>query len=281
MPGRPSKTLTFAGAVLLLLGGLNTPALSADGWIAAANSRVRLNWCPPVNGTADPKGTQHAFVEMQLEPGWKTYWRMPGDAGVAPTFDWADAVNIAKTTVLFPAPHRMPDQGGEAIGYKSSMVLPVRLEPADPKAAIVPVTAISYGICKNICVPVEIKLTGACYGASPADAAALAAVPRLPGRALPADPKLAVITGSVAAKPARLTIDVDFGVGAEDTDLFIEAPEGLYVPLPTKAVPDANGRARFVVDLAKTIDAKDLLGKELRLTMVGSKGAAEALWVAK
>ena len=136
---------------------------------------------------------------------------------------------------------------------------------------------------KNICVPVEVKLDGACYdsGMSPAIAAAAEAVPRVPGQARTSDPKIVAVSGSVTGAAPRLTIDVDYGAGATGTDLFIEAPEGLYVPLPGHALPDDKGRARFTVDLSKANDAKDLLGKELRLTMVSSKGAAEALWVAK
>ena len=263
-----------AAAVVVATG---TQAVAADGWIVAGNSRVRLNWCAPTTYNSPA----FAFLEMQLDAGWKTYWRMPGDAGVAPSFDWAEAGNIATATVLYPVPHRLPDQGGEAIGYKTSLVLPIRIEPADVSRPISAVTTISFGICKNICVPVELKLTGTCHGTSAADAAALDAVPRAVGQARAQDPKLAAVTGSVAAMPPRLMFDIDFGVGAEDTDLFIEAPEGLFVPLPTRAAPDAKGHAQFVVDLAKTIDAKDLLGKELRLTMAGSKGSAEAVWTAK
>ena len=218
---------------------------------------------------------------MQLDPGWKTYWRMPGDAGVPPSFDWAEASNVASTEVLFPAPHRMADQGGEAVGYKTAVIFPIRITPRDAKDSVTAVVTASYGICKNICVPVEVKLIGECYGASAATAAALDAVPRAPGQARPSDPKLLAVSGSVKAAAPKLIVDVDFGTDVADTDLLIEAPDGLFVPLPMRIAPHAAGRARFVVDLSKSIDAKDLFGKELRLTMLSSKGAAEALWVAQ
>jgi hypothetical protein len=55
----------------------------------------------------------------------------------------------------------------------------------------------------------------------------------------------------------------------------------LYVPQAAPATADAKGRARFTIDLSKAIDARDLLGQQLRLTMVSEKGASEAVWTAK
>ena len=275
--------LAAAAAILWAL----TPAAAgstADGWVTAQNSRARLIWCGEgMRGPVDTRSQELGFIELQLEPGWKTYWRTPGDSGVAPAFDWADASNIAKTTAYYPAPHRIADQGGEAIGYHTSVIFPVHILRRDPNSATHAAVTASFGICKNICIPVEVKLDGACYdqGMSPAIAMAVEVVPRAPGQARDSDPKLMAVGGSVAGTSPRLTVDVDFGTKATDTDLFIEAPEGLYVPLPRRAVPDAKGRARFTVDLSNAIDAKDLIGKELRLTMVSSKGASEALWVAK
>ena len=230
-----------------------------------------------------PGAYELAFLELQIDPGWKTYWRVPGDAGVPPDFDWSTSANVAKTTIFYPAPHRLADTGGESIGYTSAVVFPVRIER---QAAGVPTPAVltlNYGVCKNICVPVEVKVVGACHegGVSSAIAAAVEAVPRGPGQRRDSDPKLVTVAGSVLDAAPRLTIDVDFAPGATGADLFIEAPEGLYVPLPARATPDAHGRAHFTVDLSKTVDPKDLIGKELRLTMVSSKGASEALWVAK
>ncbi len=278
---RTGTKAAWIGLCVFASTAVGTAAGSAEGgWVAAGSSRARLNWCPPADRATAGKASQ-AFLELSLDPGWKTYWRMPGDAGVAPSFDWAEAINIGTATVEYPAPHRMADQGGEAVGYKTAVVFPITLQARDTTAASTVVVTFSYGICKNICVPAELKLTGDCHGPSPAHQAALDAVPRSGRKVRPGDPKLVAVTGSVMSVPPRLMVDVDFGKDADSTDLFIEAPEGLFVPLPAPARPDGNGRVRYVVDLAKTIDAKDLLGKQLRLTMVGSKGAAEALWVAK
>jgi DsbC/DsbD-like thiol-disulfide interchange protein len=276
-------TRAALGCVLALWALPILPSVAADGWVQAANSRVRLTWCGGAEGTASPDAAELAFIELDLDQGWKTYWRSPGDTGVPPVFEWTASQNLAQASPYFPAPRRLPDQGGDSIGYQGRLILPIRIVRTNVNAPVTLAANFSYGICKNVCVPVEVAVTSACHDMSKIRgiAAAVEAVPRAPGQRRDSDPNLVTVSGSVAASAPKLTIDVDFGAGAVDADLFIEAPDGLYVPLPARATPDAKGRARFTVDLSKTLDPKDLLGKSLRLTMVSTRGASEAVWIAK
>ncbi|MFX4601211.1 protein-disulfide reductase DsbD domain-containing protein, partial [Acinetobacter baumannii] len=72
-------------------------------WVKAGQVEARL--VSAVRGTGDltalPLG-----LELRLEPGWKTYWRSPGDAGFAPRLDWSGSGNLAGATLSYPAPHR-------------------------------------------------------------------------------------------------------------------------------------------------------------------------------
>ncbi len=283
--GNRTGSMTLRTSSLALLALLvSVPAGAGDGWTALPNGRARLVWCgADTLQPASANGRELAFFELLLDPGWKTYWRNPGEAGVAPSFDWAEAGNLASAQIHFPAPLRLPDKGGDQIGYKDRVILPIAVERREPDKPMTLKASISFGVCKNICVPVDLTVSSACHEYQQIDGLAgfVDAVPRLPGQRRATDPDLIAIDGSVTGANPRLTIDVAFGAGATMTDLFIEAPEGLYVPLPGTATPDANGRARFVVDLTKTLDPKDLLGKPLRLTMTSSKGASEAIWTAK
>src|SRR4029079_6779511 len=72
--------------------------------------------------------TFRAAVEIKLKPGWKTYWRYPGDSGVPPVFDFSGSENAGRVTVLYPAPARFPDgSGGQSIGYKGDVILPLHV----------------------------------------------------------------------------------------------------------------------------------------------------------
>src|SRR5213592_1420021 len=67
-------------------------------------------------------------IAFQLQPGWKTYWRTPGDSGVPPRFDFSKSENMEAVTVLWPAPMKFDDgAGGYSLGYKNAVVLPLRI----------------------------------------------------------------------------------------------------------------------------------------------------------
>jgi DsbC/DsbD-like thiol-disulfide interchange protein len=90
------------------------------------------------------------------------------------------------------------------------------------------------------------------------------------------DPELKQIGVDTAGAGSRLTIAAAVH-GAKSADAFVEAPEGLYVPLPRKQGQDADGVVRFGVDLSADL-ARDLKGKTLTVTLVSEAGASEAQW---
>jgi DsbC/DsbD-like thiol-disulfide interchange protein len=257
--------------------------LDSTPWIEVHNGRLRM-----MGGTiltADGSSSLLAGVEIVLADGWKTYWRFPGDSGVPPSFDWSGSLNVARVKVLYPAPTRLSDAGGDVIGYRHKVIFPVELAPLDAKKPIELKLTIEFGICKDICIPAtaSLPLTIPVSAADVSDAlvAALDRVPRLPDRRRASDPKLKrVIIKPDAAKP-RLIVEALYPRGATDADVFIEAPDGLFVALPKRTNTSEAGIVNFEVDLTSSSDLQDLLGKELRVTLVCDVGASEALWTLK
>src|SRR3984893_2963816 len=67
-------------------------------------------------------------MPFALQPGWKTYWRTPGDSGVPPRFDFSKSDNIEAVTVLWPAPTQFDDGArGHSLGDKGQGVVPLRI----------------------------------------------------------------------------------------------------------------------------------------------------------
>ena len=97
-----------------------------------------------------------AGVEIKLKPGWKTYWRYPGDSGVPPVLTFSQSENVKAVTVLYPAPTRFADGGGgNSIGYKGGVILPLRVVPRDAARPVVLRLKLDYAACEKLCVPAD------------------------------------------------------------------------------------------------------------------------------
>jgi DsbC/DsbD-like thiol-disulfide interchange protein len=241
-------------------------AAAASRWIDVHGSKVRL-----VGGTAAPHYL--AGLEIVLADGWKTYWRMPGDSGVPPSFDWKGSKNLSRATVRYPAPTRMPEAGGEAVGYKGTVVFPIAVVANDPKAPVSVRLALEFGLCREICIPAMIDLSlelSSGDGAAPeAVTSFLKRVPRAQADRRQGDPELK----QVRIRSDRIEIEGTFKGSPASADAFVEAPEGLYVPMLKRQA----GTSRFSAPLSADL-IKDLKGKTLTLTLVDDAGASEAQW---
>lgn len=261
--------------------GLDEPA-AASSWIADHNVRLRLvaGGLPAGNGNA----TYAAGVELVLADGWKTYWRMPGSSGVPPSLSWTGSTNLANAEVTLPAPQRFAERDGDTIGYKGAVAFPVRVTSSDPTKPVSLHLTLELGVCKDICIPVQQTLTLVippnARGASPGEAVkqALDKVPRSAAERRPGDPQIKSKKAELSSDKPRLVVEAIYPAGAAGADLFIEAPESAYVPLP-KVMPAGDGSlVTFEFDLTRASDIADLKGRELRLTFVGATGQSETTW---
>src|SRR5262245_28532851 len=81
--------------VAAALAALAAPSEAAVGeWVGGDHARVRL-----VAAGVDAAGNLSAGIEIELDSGWHTYWRSPGDAGMAPAIDFAGSLNIDEPSV--------------------------------------------------------------------------------------------------------------------------------------------------------------------------------------
>ncbi len=249
------------------------PGAVASDWHEGFNNKARL-----IGGSATRDGEPglYAGVELAMPEGWKTYWRSPGDAGgVPPEFDWQGSDNLASANVLFAAPHRLRDKAGDVVGYKDGVVFPILVKPKDPSKPVTLNGKVAYGVCKEICIPAEAELQLVIppnAGTSEELTNVLMRVPTAhprPGT----DPTLAGWRLDQSAGKPKLVLNVDTAA-PPSADAFVEAPGGIYVPLP-KRVDDTSGKAVFEVDLTDGVDIKDLKGKPLTVTMIDAKGQSE------
>lgn len=109
-------------------------------------------------GWRQADGSHMAGIRLQMAPGWHTYWRAPGDAGIPPQFDLAGSRNLATMQVVWPRPEVYEQSGMRSIVYHEDVVLPVTLAPKSRGAAITFNAEITVGVCKDICVPQTLNV---------------------------------------------------------------------------------------------------------------------------
>jgi DsbC/DsbD-like thiol-disulfide interchange protein len=245
----------------------------ASAWDRGGHSALRL-----IGGTASASETLRAGLEIELASGWKTYWRYPGDSGVPPEFDFSASRNLRDLQVQWPAPKRVPDGAGYAIGYESRVVLPLRVTPQDPKAPVELRLKVMYAVCEKICVPVHanaaLDLPVADSKQEPALEASEARVPRrVP---LGQDGPLRIL-GIHRDNGERARIRVDVASTDPDvTDLFAEGPTPDWsLPLPARIGSPEHGIVQFAFDLDGLPPGAQAAGATLTLTAVAPQHAIE------
>jgi DsbC/DsbD-like thiol-disulfide interchange protein len=268
----PLRTSLGVAATLLASAfALDARAQDASPWQRDGHSAVRL-LAGSRSGAVLLGG-----IAFQLQPGWKTYWRTPGDSGVPPRFDFTKSENIEAVTVLWPAPAKFDDgAGGTSLGYHDQIVLPLRIVP---KSADKPVTLraeINYAVCEKICIPVdataELDFTSV---ASTEDSALFAALDTVPKPANVGDPNPLTIRDVKRDGKDKVLVDV---VTPDDRklNLFVEGPTPDWgLPVPKLVDQSPPGVKRFAFTLDGVPPGVSPEGAALKLTLVGGERAYE------
>jgi DsbC/DsbD-like thiol-disulfide interchange protein len=264
-----------------LLGAASSPAFAADAspWHDDIRSAARL-----IAAAARSESGSRVFragVEIMLKPGWKTYWRYPGDSGVPPTFDFAASDNVRSVTVLYPAPQRFDDGGGGmSIGYSGNVILPLHVVAKDAGRPVTLRMQLNYAACEKLCVPAEAKAELALTGRTTAFDAALAAVEaRVPTSGAVGDggvPAIRAVRREAGQGKPQVVVDVAAPQGAA-VDLFAEGPTAEWaLPLPKPVSGAPPGLHRFAFELVGLPSGVKPEGHTLRLTAVAGDRAVEA-----
>ncbi len=216
-------------------------------------------------------------IAIQLQPGWKTYWRTPGDSGVPPRFDFSKSDNVEAVTVLWPAPMKFDDgAGGFSLGYKKLVVLPLRIAVKNTDKPVTLRADISYAVCDKLCVPVDARAELAFASvASTEDGNLSDALNAVPKPATVGDPNPLTIRDVKRDGKANVLVDVSAPDG-KDVSLFVEGPTPDWaLPVPKLIEGGPAGVKRFVFELDGLPTGASADGAALKLTLVSGDKAYE------
>src|SRR6202790_1744172 len=216
-------------------------------------------------------------IAFRLQPGWKTYWRPPGDSGVPPRFDFSKSENVEAVTVLWPAPMIFDDgAGGHSLGYHDQIVLPLRIVAKNADKPVTLRADINYAVCEKLCIPVEANAELAIASvASTEDSALFAALDTVPKPASVGDPNPLTIRDVKRDGKSPVLIDV-VSPDAREVSLFVEGPTPDWaLPVPKLLEHSPPGVKRFALELDGLPPGTDPEGAALKLTLVGGDRAYE------
>ena len=239
-----------------------------SGWSPAAQSQLRL-----LLGSEEG-GRVAGGVEIVLEPGWYTYWRNPGEAGIPPVFDFAGSENVASIQVRYPAPERYDDGSSVSLIYREEIVFPLVVTPIDAASPVTLNVEARYGICREICIPMAAAATLTQPASPPADPLTEDRLQRFSAR-VPKEPEPGRFdVERVVSEGNSLLIDVRMP-GSSYSDLFVEPPSGWFIGQPTY-VSRRDGVSRYRLDLAGRPVDEEPAGRRFRFTAVaGGEGIEE------
>ena len=266
----PSRAaLGFAATLLASSLAMEARADDASPWQRDGHSAIRL-LAGSRSGAVLLGG-----IAFQLQPGWKTYWRTPGDSGVPPRFDFSKSDNIEAVTVLWPAPTKFDDgAGGHSLGYHDQIVLPLRIVAKNADKPVTLRADVNYAVCEKLCIPVEanaeLPFTSV---ASTEDSALFAALDTVPKPANVGDPNPLTIRD---VKREKSTVLVDVVSPGQDVSLFVEGPTPDWgLPVPKLLEHGPPGVKRFTFELDGVPPGVNPDGAALKLTLVGGDRSYE------
>ena len=257
--------MTKALALLWTLFALSAGPTLANPYADKAQSRVLHGWVAP-------DGTRTAALEITLAEGWHTYWRAPGDAGIPPSFDWQGSRNLASAAPVWPRPTVYTQNGMRSIIYTERLVLPLVLTPNTVGKPIRLKGRVDIGVCKDICVPLQVRIDETLRpdstAATQAIKTALATVPRTGAQNVHCATKLGSrgVLLTVTARLPALGATEHAAVETGDPLVWATDPEisrkGQTLTLKTELVHALSG-------------AFALNRSALRLTLIGQDNAVD------
>ena len=231
-----------------------------------------------LQGYRTHSGTHMAALRIQLKPGWKTYWRAPGDGGIPPQFDWSGSENIKSVQFHWPSPKVALVNGLRTIGYTDVVIIPIEFSLRRKTGPVSLKGRVDFGVCRDICVPMSVAFSATLpVNRTRPDPMIRAALKKVPMPAAKAGVKNVTCTIEPISDGLRVTATLTLPSTGRNEVTVIEAPDQtIWV---SEATTKRNGNTLTATsEMVPPSNAPFLLERsKIRITVIGSNRAVDIL----
>ncbi len=223
-------------------------------------------------------------LHFMMADKWKTYWRTPGDGGLAAEIDWSNAENVKESAkesaIKWPAPkrHTVEFEGVEGkmenFVYDDELVLPVEVTADNPDKPVFARITVNYSVCDEICVFLtdDFELL---VKVGDADKDNHTLISKFADK-VPAENGTSGLTiGDISLKDEELEIEISAGEPLEKPDIFIEGSTNFRFPKPEILYSEDRKKAVARIKYEVLLEGEKLKGQELKLTLINGAQAVE------
>jgi suppressor for copper-sensitivity B len=249
---------------------------AATAWVNSDYSQIRLIAVP-----GDNQPNIQAGLHIRLEPGWKTYWRSPGDSGVPTIVNWSASKNISVSGLRWPVPHRSVVSGYQSFVYEDEVVLPVKLQVQDAGQVIHLQADVNYAVCKEICVPLQALLSldlepGANAKGGKVHRRLLKKyMAKVPGPEKSSGLRVLSIALSGIGDKQMLNVVIEGRQRLVDPRMFVEAKQPFSFSIPKLVVSKDSKQAHFTFSVSGGRKKSPLAGNRIIVTVADAGQAFE------
>ncbi|MEK9650181.1 MAG: protein-disulfide reductase DsbD domain-containing protein [Gammaproteobacteria bacterium] len=178
-------------------------------------------------------------IKLQMDSGWHTYWKNPGDSGGPFSVQWSHNLDIIIENVSWPIPQIIPYDPLVTYGYKDFVIFPFKVFK-QPNSSLGLLSAkIEFLICSDICIPENATLS-IDLSEKHDSLELLETVRKLPSKNIPVN---------VQASQEKIIIEFTYDNTPKTAYLFVET-EDIVEYLPAHSLTKVNDNT-FAIELTR------------------------------